>query len=62
MSLSSLSTVKTFKKVLERAGQVMRKLHAKCVSASESGGEYSQVLFEREQDGDRAYFLAMRQS
>jgi tetratricopeptide (TPR) repeat protein len=26
----------------------MRKLHAKCVSASESGGEYFQVLFEGE--------------
>jgi hypothetical protein len=49
------------KKVFEGAGQVMRKLHAKCVSASESGGEYFQVLFEREQDGDRAYFLIQRQ-
>ena len=39
----------------------MRKLHAKCVSASASGGEYFQVLFEREQDGDRAYFLIQRQ-
>jgi hypothetical protein len=28
------------KKVFEGAGQVMRKLHARCVSASESGGEY----------------------
>ena len=39
----------------------MRKLHAKCVSASESGGEYFQVLFEGEQHGDEVYFLIQRQ-
>jgi len=39
----------------------MRKLHAKCVSASESGGEYFQVVFEKEWESGKAYFLIQRQ-
>ena len=39
----------------------MKKFHAKHVSASESGGEYFQVLFEEKEGGDRAYLLVQRQ-
>ena len=45
----------------EGAGQVMRELHAKYVSASESGGEYFQVVFEKEWESGEAYFLIQRQ-
>ena len=39
----------------------MKKFHAKCVSASESGEEYFQVLFEEKEDSDKAYLLLQRQ-
>ncbi len=39
----------------------MKKFHAKNVSASESGGEYFQVLFEGKEGNDKAYFLLQRQ-
>jgi hypothetical protein len=39
----------------------MKKFHAKHVSASESGGEYFQVLFEEKEDSNKAYLLIQRQ-
>jgi hypothetical protein len=39
----------------------MKKFYAKHVSASESGGEYFQVLFEEKEDSDKAYLLIQRQ-
>jgi len=39
----------------------MKKFHAQHVSASESGEEYFQVLFEEEEDSDKAYLLLQRQ-
>ena len=39
----------------------MKKFHARHVSASESGGEYFQVLFEEKEDGDKNYLLIQRQ-
>jgi hypothetical protein len=39
----------------------MNKLNAKHVSASETGGEYFQVMFEKEWKSDKAYFLIQRQ-
>ena len=39
----------------------MRRLYAKYVSASESGGDYFQALFEKERESDEAYFLIQRQ-
>jgi hypothetical protein len=39
----------------------MKKFHAKHVSASESGGEYFQVLFEAKKDSNKAYLLIQRQ-
>jgi hypothetical protein len=45
----------------EEASQFIIKLHAKCVTASESGSEYFQVLFEKERESGEAYFLIQRQ-
>ena len=42
-------------------GKFIRKLHAKRVTTSESGGEYFQVLFEKEWESGKAYFLIQRQ-
>jgi len=39
----------------------MKRFHAKHVSASESGGEYFQVLFEEKEESDKAYLLIQRQ-
>jgi len=39
----------------------MKKFHAKRVSASESGGEYFQALFEAKEDSDKVYLLIQRQ-
>ncbi|NIR49091.1 hypothetical protein GWO43_11565 [candidate division KSB1 bacterium] len=38
----------------------MKKLKAKYVSASESGGEYFQVIFEEKRDSLTNYFLIQR--
>lgn len=39
----------------------MNRFHAKYVSASESGGDYFQVLFKEKKDADKAYLLLQRQ-
>jgi hypothetical protein len=39
----------------------VREFHCGYVSASEGGGEYFQVLFEKTQDSDEGYLVVQRQ-